>query len=103
MVDSLDTAFQLYQTGELDAVELTESNVKIIYEDENNEYHDQMVETRPDKYSWQMKFNYNKLDAGKEIQIQIGTQQSQIWQFRKSLYYGLDLESYYARTNAINH
>mgnify|MGYP000113875762 CR=1 FL=1 len=46
MVDSLDTAFQLYQTGELDAVELTESNVKIIYEDENNEYHDQMVETR---------------------------------------------------------
>lgn len=30
MVDSLDTAFQLYQTGELDAVELTESNVKII-------------------------------------------------------------------------
>jgi len=22
-----------------------------------------MVETRPDKYSWQMKFNYNKLDA----------------------------------------
>ncbi|MFR3257221.1 MAG: hypothetical protein ACLTRS_08285 [Lachnospiraceae bacterium] len=42
-----------------------------------------MVETRPDKYSWQMKFNYNKLDAEEEIQIQIGTQQSQIWHLER--------------------
>ena len=49
MVDSLDTAFQLYQTGE-DAAGADRYNVKIIYEDENNEYHDQMVD-RPDKYS----------------------------------------------------
>ena len=101
MVDSLDTAFQLYQTGELDAVELTESNVKIIYEDENNEYHDQMVETRPDKYSWQMKFNYNKLDAEGNPDTNWNTAIANL-AFRKSLYYGLDLESYYARTNAIN-
>ena len=80
---------------------LTESNVKIIYEDENNEYHDQMVETRPDKYSWQMKFNYNKLDAEGNPDTNWNTAIANL-AFRKSLYYGLDLESYYARTNAIN-
>lgn len=59
MVDSLDTVFQLYQTGELDHVQLTESNVKIISENENNEYHDQLVKTLPASFSYQLKFDYN--------------------------------------------
>lgn len=60
-----------------------------------------MVETRPDKYSWQMKFNYNKLDAEGNPDTNWNTAIANL-AFRKSLYYGLDLESYYARTNAIN-
>lgn len=60
-----------------------------------------MVETRPDKYSCQMKFNYNKLDAEGNPDTNWNTAIANL-AFRKSLYYGLDLESYYARTNAIN-
>ena len=44
MVESNDVAYQLYQSGEVDYVELSESNVKTISSDENNPYHDKMVE-----------------------------------------------------------
>ncbi len=44
MVESDDVAYQLYQTGELDWVRLTESTLKTISDSESNEYHDQLVE-----------------------------------------------------------
>ena len=44
MVESTDVAYQLYQSGEIDEVSLTESNVMTISGDESNPYHDQMVE-----------------------------------------------------------
>ena len=101
MVDSLDTAFQLYQTGELDHVQLTESNVKIISENENNEYHDQLVETLPAKYSYQMKFDYNKKNEDGTPDTNWNTAIANT-AFRQSLYYGLDFTTFYARNNAIN-
>lgn len=101
MVDSLDTAFQLYQTGELDHVELTESNVKIISENENNEYHDQLVETLPAKYSYQLKFDYNKKNEDGTPDTNWNTAIANT-AFRQSLYYGLDFTTFYARSNAIN-
>lgn len=101
MVDSADTAFQLYETGELDHVTLTESNLKIISEDENNQYHDQLVETRPEKYSYQMKFNYNKKNEDGTPDTNWNTAIANT-AFRQSFYYGLDLTSYYSRINAIN-
>ena len=101
MIESLDTGFQLYQAGELDRIDLSESNLTTIYNDENNEYHDQLVEKRPDKFSYQFHFNYSKMKED-------GTPDDN-WNkaiantaFRQAMYYGLDLTSYYARTNAIN-
>lgn len=101
MVESLDVAYQLYQAGELDVVGLSESNLSTIYNDENNEFHDQLVETLPDKYSYQIHFNYDKMNED-------GTPDDN-WNkaianlaFRQSWYYGLDLKNYYSRTNAIN-
>lgn len=101
MIESLDTGFQLYQAGELDRIDLSESNLTTIYNDENNEYHDQLVEKRPDKFSYQFHFNYSKMNED-------GTPDDN-WNkaiantaFRQAMYYGLDLTSYYARTNAIN-
>ena len=101
MIESLDTGFQLYQAGELDRIDLSESNLTTIYNDENNEYHDQLVEKRPDMFSYQFHFNYSKMKED-------GTPDDN-WNkaiantaFRQAMYYGLDLTSYYARTNAIN-
>ena len=39
MVESNDIAFQMYQSGEVDYVDLTESNLKTISQDEKNEYY----------------------------------------------------------------
>ncbi len=101
MVESTDVAFQLYQSGEVDSVGLSESNLNTIYNDENNEFHDYLVENLPDKYSYQIRFNYNKNNED-------GTPDEN-WNkaaaneaFRKALYYGLDLSEYYKRTNALN-
>ena len=60
MVESNDVAYQLYQSGEIDEVGLTESNIKTISGDESNPYHDKMIEWPNDFRSYQFHFNYNK-------------------------------------------
>ena len=60
LVESNDIAFQLYQSGELDEVLLTESNLKTISSNENNEYYNYLVEKPADKYSYQIHFNFDK-------------------------------------------
>lgn len=101
MIESLDTGFQLYQAGDLDRIDLSESNLTTIYNDANNEYNDQLVEKRPDKFSYQMHLNYSKMNED-------GTPDEN-WNkavantaFRQAIYYGLNLKPYLARTNAIN-
>lgn len=101
MIESLDTGFQLYQAGELDRIDLSESNLTTIYNNESNEYYDQLVEKRPDKFSYQIHFNYNKMKADGTPDTNWNTAIANT-AFRQAMYYGLDLTSYYARTNAIN-
>ena len=101
MVESNDVAFQLYQTGELDCVDLTESNLKTIYDSPSNPYHDQLVEKRPTKYSYQIHFNFDKRfeDSSPDLNWNMAIANKA---FRQVWYYGLDLGEYYKRTNAIN-
>ena len=101
MIESLDMAYQLYETGEVDYVQLTESNLSTINNDEGHQFHDYLVEARPTKYSYQIQFNYGKLNED-------GTRDDN-WDdavaneaFRLSIYYGLEFGDYYKRTNAIN-
>lgn len=101
MVESTDIAFQLYQTGEVDYTDLSESNLVTISGNENNEFYDYLVEKPADKYSYQVHFNYNKL-------LEDGTPDTN-WNtaianeaFRKALYYGWDVSEYYTRINAAN-
>ncbi len=101
MVESTDVAYQLYQSGEIDEVTLTESNVKTISGDESNPYHDQMVEWPADFRSYQFHLNYNKLNADGTPDTNWNTAAANE-AFRLSWYYGLDLTPYYSRTNAIN-
>ena len=101
MVESNDVAFQLYQTGDVDYVQLGEAQVNTIAKDANNEFHDYLVPDVPSHFSYQMQFNYNK---NKED----GTSDTN-WNtaianeaFRLSWYYGIDFTNYWKRVNAIN-
>ena len=101
MVESVDVAYNLFQTGEIDVVSLNQSTLQSIYNSDSHEFHDYLVEGRPSKYSYQIHFNYYKMNED-------GTEDTN-WNtaianeaFRLAWYYGLDLTSYLARTNAIN-
>ncbi len=101
MVESNDVAFQLYQTGEVDYVELTESNLKTISSNKDNELYSSLVEKPADKYSYQIHFNYskNKEDGTPDTNWNTAIANEA---FRKALFYGWDLSEYFKRTNALN-
>ena len=101
MVESNDVAYQMYQTGEVDHVQLTESSLKTIHENPNNPYYDYLVEQPADKFSYQWHFNYNKMKED-------GTPDDN-WNnaianeaFRKTLYYGYNAAEYFTRINTVN-
>ena len=101
MVESNDIAFQLYQSGELDYCDLTESQIVTISSNPNNEYYDYLVETRPANYSYQIRFNYakNNEDGTPDTNWNLAAANEA---FRLSWYYGLDLTDYLARSNSLN-
>ncbi len=100
MVESLDSAYQLFQTGELDHVQLTPANLSTIYGSDSNEFHNNLSETRPTKYSYQIHLVYDKNneDGTKDVNWNTAVANKN---FRLAWYYGLDLTDYLARTNAI--
>ena len=100
MVDDLERAYDLFLNGEIDDVQLTESEVATISGNASNEWHDYITATKRDKYSFNWKLNFHKV-------WEDGTPDDN-WNkaianeaFRKSWYYGLDLTSYLARTNSL--
>ena len=101
MVESSDVAYQLYQSGEIDEVGLTESNIKTISGDESNPYHDKMIEWPNDFRSYQFHFNYDKRKEDGTPDTNWNTAIANE-AFRLSWYYGLNLSEYYKRFNAIN-
>ena len=101
MVDSTDVAFQMYQSGDLDYVDLGESQLTTIARDPNNQYYDYLVPSVPSKYSYQMHFNYNKNNEDGTPDTNWNTAIANE-AFRKTWYYGLNLSEYWKRTNAID-
>ncbi|MDO5410866.1 MAG: ABC transporter substrate-binding protein [Lachnospiraceae bacterium] len=94
-------AYKLYETGELDHADLDESTVRKIADDKDNEFHDQLVEKLPRKYSYQMHWNYDKRNedgsSDKNWNTAVANEA-----FRQSIYWGLDLTKYWSRTNYVN-
>ncbi|MBQ9211387.1 MAG: hypothetical protein IJ153_06770 [Clostridia bacterium] len=103
MVESAATAYQLFKEGQLDHVSLDTATLQAIYnETEDAELKANLVESRPTKYSYQIHLVYAKnLEDGETPDTNWNTAAANE-NFRKSLYYGLDLTGYFARTNAIN-
>lgn len=101
MVDDANVAYQLFENGEIDTVALAEATLRTIYDDENHKYHDYLAEQLPRKYSYQFHLNYDKYteDGTPDTNHNkaMGNEN-----FRKALYYGLDLTKYWERTNFID-
>ena len=102
MVDSDAVAYQLFDQGELDHVTLDQATVQEIYKDESHKYHNNLVEMRPTKYAYHFHFDFAKNLADGETPDTNWNLAVANENFRKALYYGLDLTSYFARFNAIN-
>ena len=101
MVESNDVAYQLYESGELDYVQLGEAQVTTIAKDPNHKFYNYLVPDIPSKYSYQFHFNYNKKTEDGETDTNWNTAIANE-AFRKAWYYGLDLSDYFKRSNAIN-
>ena len=101
MVESVDVAFQWFSAGDLDYIDLNQANLSTIYNNEGNEFHDNLVEARPTKYSYQMHFCWDKKNEDGSADTNWNTAIANE-NFRLALYYGLDITDYLARTNFIH-
>ena len=103
MVDSASVAFQLFKNGELDHVSLDQATLQGIYNGTSDgDLKANLVESRPTKYSYQIHLVSSKNLEDGETPDTNWNKAVANGNFRKSLYYGLDLTPYFARTNAIN-
>jgi len=91
----------LFMNGEIDRCTLSESNLRMIYENESHEWHNNLVQVRDSPFAYQIHFNFNKLNKD-------GTPDDN-WNkavnneaFRQAFRYGVDLEPYWARFNFID-
>ena len=101
IIDSVDTAYTLYQSGDIDNVTLSESNLTTIANNTSSEYYNYLTEYRKTKYSYQFHFCYDKNNEDGTPDVNWNTAIANE-AFRLAWYYGLDLTSFYSRTNAIN-
>ena len=101
MIPDLSMGLQLYENGEVDNIDLTESNLTTITSDPNNEHNKFLCEKRPTKFSFQMHLNFQRKDENGNL--------DENWNkavanraFRQCFYKGIDFTNYYARYNKIN-
>ena len=100
ILESAQVAFQLFQAGEVDAVSVSESTLKMIQE-EGGELAERLVEGRPNRSVYNLVFNYTKNNADGTPDTNWNTAIANE-NFRKALYYGLDWTPFLAVSNSIN-
>ena len=100
MIDDVLVGYQLYDTGEIDEIELAEAPASTILSDPNNQYYNQVVEATPKKFSYQCHFNWNRKNPD-------GTPDDN-WnkaianhKFRECLLYGLNMRTMWERVNQL--
>ena len=100
MIDDVLVGYQLYDTGEIDEIDLAEAPASTILSDPNNQYYNQVVEATPKKFSYQCHFNWNRKNPD-------GTPDDN-WnkaianhKFRECLLYGLNLRTTWERVNQL--
>ena len=101
MISDLSIGLQLYESGEVDNIDLTESNLTTITSDSNNAHNAYLCEKRPTKFSFQMHLNFQRKDENGNLDENWNKAVAN-YAFRQCFYKGLNLVNYYARTNKIN-
>ena len=101
MVEDGNMDDNLFLSGEVDRCDLSEAKLRSIYENEDDEFHDNLVMTRSLTQNRAIQFNFNKLDGDGNPDVNWNTAVANE-AFRLSLYYGMELTPYWARTNFIN-
>ena len=101
MIDSWDVGYQLYQSGEIDMCDLTESQLNTITSDPNHEFYNYLVEKPATSYAFPFHINFYKYNEDGTLDENYNKAISNT-AFRQSIYYALDLTTYYQRTNAIH-
>ena len=101
MIPDLSMGLQLYENGEVDNIDLTESNLTTITSDSNNAHNAYLCEKRPTKFSFQMHLNFQRKDENGNLDENWNKAVSNR-AFRQCFYKGIDFTNYYARTNKIN-
>ena len=101
MVEDGNRDDEMFMNGELDRCDVSEANLRMIYNDESHPFHDNLVQVRASAAHYQFQFNYNKLNAD-------GTEDT-AWNtavanenFRKAFRYAIDLSPYWARFDFID-
>lgn len=92
---------ELFMNGEVDRCEVTAANLRTIWGNESDPWHDYLVQTRPTYTNYQLVFNFGKRDANGEMDEQWNKAAANE-AFRQSIYYGLDLKEYWAAFDFIN-
>lgn len=98
IVESHDTAFNLYETNEIDHVRLTESNMVVISSNPSHKYADYLTAERGVTYNYNIYWNWNKnrKDDTPDTDWNAAIANHN---FRKSIYHGMDLTNYLSRQN----
>jgi len=100
-VDSNDVAYTLFENGEIDYVDLTESNLSTILNDPNHKYADNYVHIPTTKYAYSFLWNYNKLNDDQTPDLNWNKAIANT-AFRQSILYGLDLTEVWHRQDPID-
>ncbi len=102
LIESTDVGYQLYLNGEIDYITLSQANVVNILGDESGEFYDNVVKVAGNSIStYVMHFNYQKIDSETgELDTNWNTAIANE-NFRMAMYWGLDLEGYFAYTDSV--
>jgi len=98
IVESHDTAFNLYQTNEIDRVRLTESNMVVISSSPSHQYADYLTAEHGVTYNYNIYWNWHK-NTKDDVEDTDWNQAVANRNFRKSIYHGMDLTNYLSRQN----
>ncbi len=95
MVEDGTVDDRLFMSGEVNRCELSESNLRMIANDENHEWHDYLVQIRTAGRCKSISFNYYRLNEdGSEDEN--WNRAINVESFRQAMRYGIDLSPYHA-------
>ncbi len=101
MISDLSIGLPLYESGEVDNIDLTESNLTTITSDSNNAHNAYLARWAPPGYDYQIHLNFQRKDDNGNLDENWNKAVAN-YAFRQCFYKGLNLVNYYARTNKIN-